>query len=65
MQQLFTHGRWIVKPGREEDFVAAWRDFAEWTIASVEGSSGGWLLRDREQPNRFFSFGPCESLQAI
>ena len=30
MPQLFTHGRWVVKPGREEDFEAAWRDFAEW-----------------------------------
>jgi heme-degrading monooxygenase HmoA len=65
MPQLFTHGRWVVKPGREEDFVAAWRDFAEWTLANVEGSLRGWLLRDREQRNRFFSFGPWESLEAI
>lgn len=65
MPQLFTHGRWVVKPGREEDFVAAWRDLAEWTVANLEGSSHGWLLHDREQPNQFFSFGPWESLEAI
>jgi heme-degrading monooxygenase HmoA len=65
MQQLFTHGRWVVKPGREDAFVAAWRDFAEWTVANVEGSSNGWLLRDREQRDHFYSFGPWESLEAI
>ena len=65
MQQVFTHGRWVVKPGREDDFVAAWRDFADWTTANIEGSSRAWLLRDRGQPNRFFSFGPWESLEAI
>jgi heme-degrading monooxygenase HmoA len=65
MPQLFTHGRWVVKPGREDEFVAAWGDFANWTKANVEGVSRGWLLRDREQANRFFSFGSWESLEAI
>ena len=65
MPQLFTHGRWVVKAGREDDFVAAWREFAEWTMANVEGSSRAWLLRDREQRNQFFTFGPWESLEAV
>ena len=28
MSQPYTFGVWIVKPGREEDFVAGWRELA-------------------------------------
>ena len=65
MSELWTHGRWIVKPGREEEFVRAWRELADWTLAEVEGSRGGKLVRDLEHPNRFYSFGPWESEEAI
>jgi heme-degrading monooxygenase HmoA len=62
--ELYTAGDWLVKEGREEEFVRAWRDLADWTAGSVPGA---WarLLRDRDEPRRFLSFGPWESLEAI
>ena len=63
--QPYTHGTWIVKSGKEEDFIRAWKELAEWTKANVPGAGTARLLRDREQPNRFASFGPWGSLAAI
>jgi heme-degrading monooxygenase HmoA len=63
---VYTMGIWQVKPGSEEDFVAAWQEMADWTMREVEAAqAGGTLLRDREQPNRFVSFGPWPDEQAI
>ena len=65
MATPYTQGVWRVKPERADDFVAAWTEFAEWTVANVEGTGRGTLLRDRDDPNRFVSIGPWESLEAI
>jgi heme-degrading monooxygenase HmoA len=54
---------WVVKSGEEDDFVAAWKEFVGWS-AGMSGSGTFRLVRDREQPNRFLSFAPWESLEA-
>lgn len=61
----YSSGVWIAKPGREEEFVAAWRKFAEWSLATIEGAGWAKLLRDRVQSNRFLSFGPWENVEGI
>jgi hypothetical protein len=65
MGNPYTAGVWIVKPGHEDEFIAAWRDFAEWTLRTIDGSVWGTLLRDREMPNRFMSFGPFQRIEDI
>jgi heme-degrading monooxygenase HmoA len=65
MAQVFTHGRWVVRPGREDDFIAAWQEMADWTGREVEGAEWARLLRDEDEPNVFFSFGPWESRDAV
>lgn len=65
MSELYTSGRWTVVPGQEEEFVAAWRELAEWTAAEIPGSAWATLLQDQEKRNRFVSFGPWESADAI
>lgn len=61
----YTQGVWKVKPGHADDFVAAWKDFAEWSSANAAGAGWAKLLRDRADENRFVSIGPWESLEAI
>ena len=61
---VFTLGIWTVKEGREDDFVRAWRELAERTKEDFPDETAT-LLRDREQQNRFVSFGPWESLDQI
>lgn len=65
MRQLYTSGRWTVVPGREEQFVAAWSELAEWTSGEIPGSSWARLLQHGEKRNVFLSFGPWESDEAI
>jgi quinol monooxygenase YgiN len=65
MGDLYTHGVWIAKPGREDEFVAAWSELAEWTERDVAPAAIGTLLRDLTTPNRFISFGPWESMEQI
>jgi heme-degrading monooxygenase HmoA len=62
--QLYTLGEWTVKSGREDDFVRVWREMAERTKLDFPNEVAT-LLRDRDQPNRFISSGPWESLEQI
>lgn len=62
--QLFTSGSWLVKSGKEQEFISAWKNFAEWT-SSRPGTGIGHLLQDIANPRRFLSFGPWESQDAI
>jgi quinol monooxygenase YgiN len=54
-----------VKPGRADDFVSAWTEFAEWTVQHARGAGWGKLLRDTKDEHRFVSIGPWENLAAI
>jgi quinol monooxygenase YgiN len=62
--EVWTHGRWLVRPGKEDEFVAAWSELADWTVSDVPNARG-ILFRDREQPNLFYSFGPWEGIDAV
>lgn len=64
MGRPYTFGSWRVKAGREEEFVAAWQEFADWT-ATQGLASKAQLLRDHEDPSLFVSLGPWESLDTI
>lgn len=63
-QELYTCGRWEVAAGREEEFVTAWTELAEWSAANVAGASWATLLQEGSA-GRFISVGPWASLDAI
>jgi len=62
---FFTHGRWLVHAGQESAFVSAWEEFVAWATAELPGGPWAILLRDRDNPRQFFSFGPWVSLDTI
>lgn len=61
---VYTVGVWTVKPGREDEFVDAWREMAVRTREEYPGRSAT-LLRDRRTPNLFIGSGPWESMEQI
>ncbi len=65
MASIWTHGVWTVKPGREDEFVAAWRAMAQAAVAEFDPPGEPQLLRDRERPNVFRSFGPWEDVDTV
>jgi quinol monooxygenase YgiN len=58
---VYTSGDWLVKPGREQEFVDAWRELAEWSTREYGPEGWGKLLRDKEDPARFRSVGAWPS----
>ena len=65
MPNVWTHGTWTVKPGREDDFVAVWRAMAARGVAELNAAAPPTLLRDRDERNVFVSFGPWPSLDEV
>ena len=63
--QPFTSGSWIVATGKEDAFVTRWTEFVEWSHVNARGAGSFLLLRDVAQPNRFTSFAPWESEDAV
>jgi heme-degrading monooxygenase HmoA len=64
MEQPYTHTTWHVKQGSEDEFVARWEEWVEWSHR--EGlAAPALLLRDAEDPSMFVSFGPWASLSAV
>ena len=64
MREHYSHTTWLVKPGLEDEFIRRWTEFAAWSQA--EGlAAEARLLRDVDEPQRFVSFGPWETLSAI
>jgi heme-degrading monooxygenase HmoA len=61
---VYSMGIWLVKPGREDDFMHAWEDLARRTKEAFPGAHG-LLMRDKDVPNRFISTGPWESLEQM
>jgi heme-degrading monooxygenase HmoA len=65
MADVWTHGTWTVKPGREDDFVRAWRALARRATTELDVAGRPTLLRDRETPTLFVSFGPWPSIEDV
>ena len=65
MADIYTCGTWTVKRGREDDFVAAWEEFAQWSSRNIAGARWATLLQDDENPSRFLTVGPWESEEAV
>jgi hypothetical protein len=63
MARVWTHGVWAVRPGREDDFVAVWTELVP--LGRSLGSGDPLLLRDRDRPSTFHSFGPWPDLATI
>jgi len=64
MPRFYSHSTWTVKPGREDEFVAAWQEWVAWSALQGLGTSAR-LLRDVDDPRRFVSFGPWEDLDTV
>ena len=64
MTEVFTTGTWRAKPGQEDDFVAAWTDFASWA-SGFEGVGTLRLARDLSDPEQFVSFASWANIDLV
>ncbi len=60
----YTHSTWVVKPGREDEFLRLWQELANWTVTE-NFAQRAILLRDHDSPNTFVSLGPWHRIEEI
>jgi heme-degrading monooxygenase HmoA len=56
MSTIYTSGTWKPNPGSEDEFVAAWEEFAAWA-STMPGAGRLQLTRDLSDPGRYLSIG--------
>ena len=64
MTTIYTTGSWKPKPGAEDAFVEAWREFAEWATTRP-GVGTLHLTRDLQSPDRYVSFADWENAETV
>jgi heme-degrading monooxygenase HmoA len=64
--RVYTLGVWRVKPGREAEFIGAWKDLGT-LFAQLPMPPGGkgTLVQSLSDPLLFYSFGEWSSMDAI
>ncbi|HYO49774.1 MAG TPA: antibiotic biosynthesis monooxygenase [Chloroflexia bacterium] len=64
-EAFYTHALWRVKPGHEEEFIAAWKALADAFSHLPDPPSHGTLIQSLTDPTLFYSFGPWDKLEDI
>jgi heme-degrading monooxygenase HmoA len=62
--ELYTYADWLIREGREDEFVAAWAEFVDWSATDTDAALGGMLLQDSSDSRRFISIGPWSTAEA-
>lgn len=61
---VYATGSWRPFPGQDEQFVAAWREFAAWS-AERDGAGEPLLARDLRADGRYVSFSGWRDAEAM
>lgn len=62
---MFTSGNWIVKAGKEKEFIETWKAFSDAVRGTTQGTEYAYLLRDADNPSHFISFGEWKDISRI
>ena len=61
----YTVGVWNVKPGKEQEFIAAWKALGEFFYSLPKPPGPGTLVQSLDDSKQFYSFGPWRTLEDI
>src|SRR5512141_2873903 len=63
---VYTLGMWRVKPGKEAEFIEAWKELGQLFSQLPQPPGGkGTLVQSLNDPLLFYSFGEWSSMEAI
>jgi hypothetical protein len=65
-ESIYTLGVWRVKPGREDEFVTAWKELGT-VFARLPNppADRGTLIQSLDDATLFYSFGPWKRLEDV
>jgi quinol monooxygenase YgiN len=61
----FSLGIWLIKSGKENEFIDLFQKFADWVFSQNLGAIEVYLLQDVQEPRRFITCGPWETIQKM
>jgi heme-degrading monooxygenase HmoA len=61
----YSSGNWRVREGEQQEFIARWSEFVEWTKANLSGSNEVVLIQQVSDPQHFLSFGRWDGQDSI
>ena len=56
----YASGNWSVSEGKEDEFIAGWREWLEWSRDNAPGLIFARLVRDDRNPRHFLSWSQWE-----
>lgn len=62
---IYTFGRWVVKEGKQEEFVKAWVGLGDYFYALEQAPGRGTLVQSANDPRLYYSFGTWPSEEAV
>lgn len=65
-ETIYTLSTWRVRPGKEAEFVAAWKELGRvFSQLPHRPTDRGTLVQSLEDPTLFHSFGPWHSVEDV
>lgn len=61
----FTSGNWIVKEGKEKEFIEAWTEFVRWSTSTFDEFQSADLIQQDDDSRHFISFGLWTDASAV
>lgn len=61
----YTSGNWVVKEGKEKEFVAAWTELVQWSQATFPAFGAAFLIQQNDDPKHFISVGTWSDADAV
>lgn len=64
-QQIYTLGAWHVQDGRQQEFIATWKELGDIFNSLPNPPGKGILIQSTTDSTLFYSFGPWENAEAV
>lgn len=61
----WASGQWLVKEGRDDDFIERWKAWLGWTSQTIPGFRSARLLRSQDDTQRFTSMSDWDGDDAL
>jgi heme-degrading monooxygenase HmoA len=63
--QPYSAGDWMVKDGKEAEFIERWSSFTKWSAENAPGAESFLLIQAQDDPRHFLSVGSWQDADSV